>query len=96
MTVIQMKNFQKLPASVLLAAAGKPAPQSGFEQRAVSVLEEAIALGTLPLVKLDGEVTLDLRSLPPNVAEVYVLTVMGQLQRRRDPRCAPPLPLHFL
>ena len=29
---------------------------------------------------------IDLRSLPPNVAEVYVLTIMRQLQRGSDRR----------
>lgn len=68
------------------AAGGKQAPHSGYDQRAVAVLEEAMALGAVPLVKLDGEATIDMRALPPNVAEVYVLAVMGQMQRRRDPR----------
>lgn len=65
---------------------GKQAPHSGYDQRAVAVLEEAMALGAVPLVKLEGDATIDMRSLPPNVAEVYVLAVMGQMQRRRDPR----------
>lgn len=36
----------------------------------------------LAQAKLEGPAVIDLRSLPPNVAEVYVLTIMRQLQRR--------------
>ncbi len=31
---------------------------------------------------------IDLRSLPPNMAEVYVLTIMQKLQRRCRPSCS--------
>jgi len=37
---------------------------------------------TLLQAKLEGPAVIDLRSLPPNVAEVYVLTIMQKLQRR--------------
>ena len=39
---------------------------------------------SLPQAKLEGPAVIDLRSLPPNVAEVYVLTIMQKLQRRCD------------
>ena len=47
------------------------------------------APGVLVQAKLEGPAVIDLRSLPPNVAEVYVLTIMRQLQRRYRSACAP-------
>eukprot|EP00887_Chlorella_sp_A99_P002066 scaffold18.g2066.t1 len=68
---------------------GKIGVESVYHVQAVSIAEEAIVSGLLPTFGLDSEAPLDLRGLPPAVAEVYMLTVVTALQRQVDRRRGP-------
>ncbi len=57
-------------------------PEALFDPRAVTLLEAAIFSGALPQFKLDGNTQVDMRGMPPGVAEVYLLAVLNALQRR--------------
>ena len=65
---------------------GKIGVEGIYHVRAISMLEEAIVSGLLPSFKIDIPSPIDLRKLPPNVAEVYVLTVISALQRQIEAR----------
>ena len=62
--------------------------ESIYHVRAISILEEAIVSGLLPSFKagVSSASSVDLRALPPAVAEVYVLTVVTALQRQVEGR----------
>ncbi len=66
-----------------------------FDARALPILDDAIVAGVLPAVSLPAPAPkVDLRGLPPAVAEVYVLAVVGALQRAADgPRALPDVTL---
>ncbi|KAL4533067.1 hypothetical protein Ndes2526A_g08520 [Nannochloris sp. 'desiccata'] len=78
---------QRLLAGLPSAVEGAPQVQgkigieSIYHVRAISILEEAIVSGLLPSFKAGAPAPIDLRGLPPAVAEVYVLTVVSALQR---------------
>ncbi|KAG7672854.1 hypothetical protein Ndes2526B_g08327 [Nannochloris sp. 'desiccata'] len=78
---------QRLLAGLPSAVEGAPQVQgkigieSIYHVRAISILEEAIVSGLLPSFKAGAPAPIDLRALPPAVAEVYVLTVVSALQR---------------
>ncbi|GLC36947.1 hypothetical protein PLESTB_000175400 [Pleodorina starrii] len=59
-----------------------------FEPRAFAVLDEAIAKGLVPPYDLDAPMVVDMRNMPPVVAEVYVLHVLLTLDRRARRRQA--------
>ncbi len=65
---------------------GKIGLESIYHVRAISILEEAIVSGILPSFKAGAPAPIDLRALPPAVAEVYVLTVIAALQRLVETR----------
>jgi pentatricopeptide repeat protein len=65
---------------------GKIGVESIYHVRAISILEEAIVAGLLPSFKAGAPDPIDLRKLPPAVAEVYVLTVVSALQRLVEAR----------
>lgn len=65
---------------------GKIGIESIYHVRAISILEEAIVSGLLPSFKAGAPAPIDLRALPPAVAEVYVLTVIASLQRLVEAR----------
>ncbi len=65
---------------------GKIGVESIYHVRAISILEEAIVSGLLPSFKAGAPAPIDLRALPPAVAEVYVLTVVSSLQRLVEAR----------
>jgi hypothetical protein len=52
--------------------------------------------GTLPGYTLGEGCVLDLRCMPPAVAEVYTIAVLQHLQRGRNPRCCAHLEMRFL
>ncbi|KAL3134957.1 hypothetical protein ABBQ32_007917 [Trebouxia sp. C0010 RCD-2024] len=54
---------------------------SAFDPSVVTILEEAIALGIVPPFRLDLPCAVDMRQMPPSVAEVYVLTMATALKR---------------
>ena len=55
------------------------------------LVEEAVAQNVLPSYSLNDSLTVNMRELPPNVAEAYALAIMLALQRRRpQQRCMPP------
>lgn len=60
--------------------------ESVYHVQAVSILEEAIISNVVPSFKLDSDEAIDLRGMPPAVAEVYVLTVLSGIQRLCDAR----------
>ena len=71
-------------------ARGSPT-RAVFDARALPIVDDAIAAGVLPPVSLPPPAPrLDLRGLPPAVAEVYVLAVTAALARLVDgpPRSA--------
>lgn len=47
-----------------------------FDKRAIAVVEDAVNLGILPPMRLEEAATIDLRSLLPHVAEVYVAALL--------------------
>eukprot|EP00891_Asterochloris_glomerata_P001000 jgi/Astpho2/1000/Aster-00825 len=51
-----------------------------FDDRAVSIVEEAISKDVLPKFRLDRPCVVDLKSLPPTVASAYVVTVLDALE----------------
>ncbi|GLI62167.1 hypothetical protein VaNZ11_004747 [Volvox africanus] len=53
-----------------------------FEPRAFAVLDEAIAKGLVPTYDPEAPMVVDMRNMPPVVAEVYVLHVLLTLERR--------------
>lgn len=55
-----------------------------FDRRALGLLEDAMHKGFLPNVKgvEDGPMTFDLRSVPPTVAEVILVSVLASLDKR--------------
>ncbi len=57
-----------------------------FDGRAVRIVEEAISIGALPQFKVESA-ALDLRFLPPTLAEVYLLAIVRALQRQRYESC---------
>mmetsp|Transcript_2657 Transcript_2657/g.6586 ORF Transcript_2657/g.6586 Transcript_2657/m.6586 type:complete len:1003 (-) Transcript_2657:90-3098(-) len=59
-----------------------------FDSRAVSLVEEAVTTGNLPQMTLDPEAKclINLRGLPPAVAEVYVLAMFRSLERKATVR----------
>lgn len=59
-----------------------------FDGRAVRIVEEAISIGALPQFKLDCS-EMDLRGLPPTLAEVYLLAIVRALQRASQSRSGP-------
>ncbi|KXZ51095.1 hypothetical protein GPECTOR_14g78 [Gonium pectorale] len=59
-----------------------------FENRAFVVLEEAINRGLLPAYDPEAPLVLNMRRLPPSVAEVYVLYMLRTLERRSERRKA--------
>ncbi|GFR52105.1 hypothetical protein Agub_g14618 [Astrephomene gubernaculifera] len=59
-----------------------------FEPRAFVVLEEAISRGLLPSYDPDKPLVMDMRRMPPVVAEVYVLHMLFNLERRAARRWA--------
>lgn len=65
---------------------GKIGIEGIYHSRAISILEEAIVSGLLPSFKAGASLPVDLRALPPSVAEVYVLTVVAALQRQVEAR----------
>ena len=65
---------------------GKIGIEGIYHSRAISILEEAIVAGLLPSFKAGATSPVDLRDLPPAVAEVYVLTVVAALQRQVEAR----------
>lgn len=65
---------------------GKIGVEGIYHSRAISILEEAIVAGLLPSFKAGASLPVDLRALPPSVAEVYVLTVVSALQRQVEAR----------
>jgi len=69
------------------AAAAKPGRavsryEAVFDRRAVSLVEDAIARGFLPSFTVEQPCTLDLRMMPPTLAEVYTIAVTAALERR--------------
>ncbi|KAL4443545.1 hypothetical protein ABPG75_011282 [Micractinium tetrahymenae] len=60
--------------------------ESVYHVQAVSILEEAIISNVVPSFKIDSDEPIDLRSMPPAVAEVYVLTVLSAMQRLCEAR----------
>ncbi|CAL8460572.1 g101 [Coccomyxa elongata] len=60
-------------------------PAKIFDGRAVAILEEAISLGALPQFSLANAQPLDLRYVPPCIAEVYVLAIVAAMQRGAEP-----------
>ncbi|KAG2495157.1 hypothetical protein HYH03_006765 [Edaphochlamys debaryana] len=56
--------------------------EAAFEPRALQVIDEAISRGLLPRFDPEAPFVLDMRRLPPVVAEVYVLHMLLQLERR--------------
>ena len=63
---------------------GSPA-RAVFDPRALPIIDDAIAAGVLPPVSLPPPApVLDLRGMPPCVAEVYVLAVAAALARAVD------------
>ena len=59
-----------------------------FDSRAITLLEEAISSGMLPQFSLDNDdgCSVDLRSLLPTTAEVYVLAMFRSLEQRGSAR----------
>ncbi|EFJ49645.1 hypothetical protein VOLCADRAFT_104228 [Volvox carteri f. nagariensis] len=53
-----------------------------FEPRAFAILDEAIAKGLVPSYDPEAPMVVDMRNMPPVVAEVYVLHVLLTLERR--------------
>ncbi len=51
--------------------------------------------GTLPGYTLGEGCVLDLRYMPPAVAEVYTIAVLQYLQRGRNPRCRAHLEMNL-
>ena len=62
--------------------------ECAFEPRAFAVLEEAIGRGLLPKFDPDAPLVMDMRRLPPVVAEVYVLHILQTLDRRAKRKAA--------
>lgn len=54
-----------------------------YPERALSLFEDAQALGVVPRFTWGGPQEIDLRQLPPAAAEVCVLTLLRVLRRRR-------------
>ncbi|KAK9820618.1 hypothetical protein WJX72_012335 [[Myrmecia] bisecta] len=67
-----------------------------FDSRAVTILEEAISVGSLPQFRLDRPCLVDMRRMPPTVAEVYVLAMLTALRRSADPSGQKYHPITFL
>lgn len=57
--------------------------ETGFDKRALGVLEDAMSKGLIPSIKVDeGPVSVDLRGMPPTVAELLVLAVLAAFDKR--------------
>lgn len=54
--------------------------------RAIGILEDAMRKGHVPSIVgvEDGPTTVDLREIPPTIAEVMVLAVLAAFERRAD------------
>lgn len=74
-------------SSAALAAAHTASQATGrlslYPERALSLFEDAQALGVVPRFTFGGASELDLRQLPPAAAEVCVLTLLRVQRRRR-------------
>lgn len=57
-----------------------------MQDKAVALVEEAVSLQVLPGYSLTDSLTVDFRSLPPNVAESYALAILSSLYRRKQSR----------
>lgn len=78
-----------LPTSVIPQAAASGDGEyhlKVFDARTAPLVEEAIVLGALPQFTLTGGATVDLRGMPPTVAQAYVMTVLQALLRGLSPR----------
>lgn len=58
-----------------------------YETRALSILEEATAMGVLPCYTAGKDSALDLRKIPPVLAEVYVLHVLASVSSADSSGC---------
>lgn len=56
--------------------------ESGFDTRAFTIMDQVITRGILPRINLDSALTVNFSSMPPNVAEVYVLSILLALERK--------------
>lgn len=56
--------------------------ESGFDTRAFAIMDQVITRGILPRINLDAALNIDFSPMPPNVAEVYVLSVLQALERK--------------
>ena len=58
-----------------------------YDDRAFSVLEEAVAEGLLPSLKpANGILIIDLTKVPPFTTEVYILEMLGHFLESQDNR----------
>ncbi|KAI3428088.1 hypothetical protein D9Q98_006471 [Chlorella vulgaris] len=57
-----------------------------YHMQAISILEESIISNVVPSFQTDSTEPIDLRDMPPAVAEVYVLTVLSTMQRQSGAR----------
>ena len=95
MILLQMRQF--LLADGRQAVAPQHSADGFYDKRAFAILKEAANLGCLPSFKLGKAGLIDLRGVPPIVAEVFFLDVLAGVVDG-DPRCvwrpllAGPLP----
>jgi len=65
--------------------------EATFDRRAFSIVEEAMSRGHLPSIKgvEEGPATIDLRGVPPSLAEIIVVSVLSAFEKRstRLQRC---------
>ncbi|KAL0041133.1 hypothetical protein WJX77_005807 [Trebouxia sp. C0004] len=82
----------------LAELAQQQANDIAFDPSAISILDEAVTLGVLPPFKLDIPCAVDMRQMPPSVAEVYVLSMVASLKRisQNKAHTAAPQPITFL
>jgi hypothetical protein len=67
------------------AASKDQVPELRFDRRALLLVEDAISMDLLPGYSLDDEeLEVDLRALPPTLAEVYVLTMLQAVEQRQS------------
>ncbi|GAX74542.1 hypothetical protein CEUSTIGMA_g1991.t1 [Chlamydomonas eustigma] len=73
--------------------------ESGFDKRAMNVLEDAMSRGFIPSIKVDeGPATIDLREMPPTISELVVQYVLSAFEKRaiKTGRCQVTSSVTFL
>lgn len=59
------------------------ASYSPFPARsALALIDEAVSRGVLPSYKVDDALSIDMRSMPPTIAEVYVHAILNAVEQR--------------